>query len=58
MTLVSISAALVAAAGALIVWQAVKRFVLRSPLDNIPGPSSNSFLKGESVQMSFVKENG
>ena len=29
-----------------IVWRLIRNFVMRSPLDNIPGPRSESWLKG------------
>ena len=29
-----------------VVWRLIRNFVMRSPLDNIPGPRSESWLKG------------
>ena len=33
----------------LILWRQFKWYILRSPLDNIPGPPRGSFLKGEDI---------
>lgn len=39
-------------AGALwLLWRVFRAYVLRSPLDNIPGPASVSFLKGTYVML-------
>ncbi|KIM41635.1 hypothetical protein M413DRAFT_72029 [Hebeloma cylindrosporum] len=34
-----------------ILWRIFRRFIVRSPLDNIPGPSSKSWLKGHLPQL-------
>lgn len=53
MSLVSTLAALSLVAFAILrLWRLLRRYILKSPLDALPGPSSKSFLQGNIIRRS------